>query len=323
MANAHKLNRTELINSILKDLRKFRSSCNYEQKYAVDENIKFFEAVRHLWRYIPWLIREYPKIDKARIKELADFQLHHGLWEEYLLRDLVRLEKSRFIDLVAPLRKELLQHLRKSSVLGTRPLVVVNAGCGAMEIERQIVKYLTKSPLRVPIVLVGVDNSVAALTMAQRNLRQYKEFFGVSKELSSKPITRLQQSGRPYEIQFILGDVTTFLSRMSPGALDVVYYSKFLHHLSDQDKIKFKKLLVSVAKSVIEFDDYRGVYLPIMSLLTNWRSPILLNGAVFSALRVPDRAMLLKDRDNMGWETKIFPLKGYIKTYQDSSFTDE
>ena len=323
MPNINQLKRMDLINLVIQDLHELRNSCDSNTGYAVDKNIDFFEAAKHLWRYVPWLIREYPKIDKTKIKELADFHLRGGLWEENLLKNLVRLEKSRLIDLVGPLREELLKQLRKIAAHEQRPLIVANIGCGAMEIERQIIDRLKENSLPAPVVWIGIDNSQASLAMARENLDSYRNFFNVSHELTPELIQKLKQPSQSHTIQFILGDAISSLSRLSPGTLDIIYYSKFLHHLSDSDKENFKNLLTKMAKHIIEFDDYRGLYLPIMSLLTNWRSPILLNGAVFSALRVPDRTMLLKDKDNMGWATKVFPLKGYIKTYQDSSFTDE
>lgn len=136
MPDNNQLNRRYLIDLVLRDLRDFRNSCSLEQQYVVDENIKFFEAAKHLWRYIPWLIHEYPMIDKTRIKELADFHLRGGQWEENLLRNLIRLEKSPLIDLVGPLRDEILRQLREMSIQSRRPLIIVNVGCGAMEIER-------------------------------------------------------------------------------------------------------------------------------------------------------------------------------------------
>lgn len=44
MPDEAQFRRSDLINLVLKDLREFRDNCNYEQEYAVDENIKFFEA---------------------------------------------------------------------------------------------------------------------------------------------------------------------------------------------------------------------------------------------------------------------------------------
>jgi len=89
--------------------------------------------------------------------------------------------------------------------------------------------------------------------------------------------------------------------------------------LSDEEKESFRNFTASVTKRVIEFDDYRGVYLPLMSLLTNWHNPVLLNGAVFSSLRVPSRSELEKQqKDNHSWSICVFPLKGYIKSYHRS-----
>lgn len=314
MTNTRKLNRRDLTNSILEDLHEFRSGCSHDLKYPIDENINFFQSAKSLPKYIWWLIRAYPNIDKKRIKELADFHLHDGLWEEYLLKGLIKLEKSKKIDLIGPLREELFKQLQEMAANSTHPLVVINVGCGAMEIERQIIDRLIKSPLPVPIVFIGIDDSKAALSMARENLLAHKDFFNVSQELSSELINKLKTSGRPYEVQFVLSDAISSLSDVPPKTLDIAYYSKFLHHLSDINKEEFKKLLIRSAKRVIEFDDYRGFYLPILSLLTNWRNPILLNGAVFSSLRVPSRLELRQEQHSKHWTTKTYTTKGYVKS---------
>ena len=66
--------RREHINEILKDLTDLKSR-DFENVYAVDENIKFFEAMYSLPRYVWWLFKEMPKIDGSRLLELSDFHL--------------------------------------------------------------------------------------------------------------------------------------------------------------------------------------------------------------------------------------------------------
>ena len=314
-----KLKRQTLIDYVIKDLTNLRQKSDKSFHYSIDQNIAFFNAARSLPRYIYWLLTQYSRVDSHRILELSDFHLRSGLWEESLLLDLVRLEKSRMIDLVGPLREELLKQLKTIAPKINHPLVAINVGCGVMEIERQIIDHLIKSPLNVPVIFIGIDNSQAALDMSRANLRSYHGSFHVSNELTPELIIQLQQSGHPYEIQFIIGDAITSLSSLSPGILDLIYYSKFLHHLSDSDKENFENLLTRIAKRAIEFDDYRGIYLPLMSLLTNWRRPILLNGAVFSSLRVPSRSELHREDHGTEWTTKILPMKGYLKMYQRNS----
>ncbi len=58
--------RVAQINEILKDLTDLKSK-DFENQYAIDENIKFFEALYSLPRYIWWLVKEMPKIDGSRL----------------------------------------------------------------------------------------------------------------------------------------------------------------------------------------------------------------------------------------------------------------
>lgn len=155
--------------------------------------------------------------------------------------------------------------------------------------------------------------------MASDNLKENRVHFSTSRELLSDDIKQLQQVDQPYKVHFVLGDAVSSLSQIEPDTIDIACYSKFIHHLSDEEKESFRNFTASVTKRVIEFDDYRGVYLPLMSLLTNWHNPVLLNGAVFSSLRVPSRSELEKQqKDNHSWSICVFPLKGYIKSYHRS-----
>jgi len=102
-----------------------------------------------------------------------------------------------------------------------------------------------------------------------------------------------------------------------PQSVDIIFHSKFHHHLSNQDKQHFDDMIKKIACCAIEFDDYRGFYLPILSILTSWNKPVLLNGAVLSSLRDPTRQDI-HDYKKTGWITKIYPLKGFLKIHRSA-----
>ncbi|MFH1354348.1 MAG: class I SAM-dependent methyltransferase [bacterium] len=316
MANIHKLNRRELINSILKDLHEFRNGCDNELKYAVDENIKFFEAAKHLWKYVPWLIKRYPKIDGKRIRELADFELSNGLWEEILLEQLLGLEKKKFPDVTSPLIKQLHTDISKISQYKKGPIIVINVGCGGMEIERKLAQVFAHKPIPQPLVFIGVDLSPAALNVARHNLEDQNVSFTHLQSLTPEIISRIKNNkpGTPLQFNFLVGDALKLSDYVLPENVDIVFHSKFHHHLSDQNKKSFDDMIRKVASLTIEFDDYKGIYLPILSIFTGWDKPVLLNGAVLSSLRDPARDDIRQYTEE-GWETKIYPLKGFLKIH--------
>src|SRR3989338_3319479 len=103
------MNRVQLeqINEILKDLIYLKKR-GFENQYAVDENIKFFEALKSRWAYIKWLINDRPQIDGSRLLELSDFHLANGKWERILQDELLVLEQKKFPDVQGIIRKAII-----------------------------------------------------------------------------------------------------------------------------------------------------------------------------------------------------------------------
>ncbi|MDP3997758.1 MAG: hypothetical protein Q8P73_04640, partial [bacterium] len=61
------MQRREIIDLALNDLNEFKDKCAPRLRYAVDENIKFFEVAKSLRKFIPWLLGTYQHIDRERI----------------------------------------------------------------------------------------------------------------------------------------------------------------------------------------------------------------------------------------------------------------
>lgn len=107
--------RTEQINEILKDLKDLKKR-GFENQYALDENIKFFEALKTKWGFIKWLRKEMPKIDGSRLLELSDFSLGHGRWEAILQAELLEIEQWKFPDNLLQFRKTLLKQINEAAI---------------------------------------------------------------------------------------------------------------------------------------------------------------------------------------------------------------
>src|SRR3989338_4274423 len=172
--------RRSLLDEIINDLEDLKSRGTFENVYAIDENIKFFEALRSLPKYIKWLIKEMPKIDGSRLLELSDFHLANGKWESILQRELLVLEKKKFPDVLRDLRKEIVKQIE--SFAGAKEiLLLVSIGSGTMEIECQVIRDLRAMGSTQKIIFVGIDNSEASIGAAQENLAELHI-----------PVTRLQ-----------------------------------------------------------------------------------------------------------------------------------
>src|SRR3989338_7562039 len=90
------------IEGILQKLREFKNDLRYSDRlYAIDENIRFAEAMVSLPRYVWWLLTRAPKIDGARLLELTDFPVEE--WDVKMHGRLMEVERDKKIKLIKPL----------------------------------------------------------------------------------------------------------------------------------------------------------------------------------------------------------------------------
>lgn len=306
--------RLRQINEILRDLEDLKKR-GFENMYALDENINFFEAMRSPVKYIKWFLHERPRIDGTRLLELSDFPFGHHRWEEVLQRELLEIEQWKFPDNLMRLRKSmltLLEHLSSNK----RRLVILNLGCGPMELERQVISnFLNKGNMQ-RIVFIGIDMSDFSLDLAMENLKSAG--IPVQKiSLINTPV--LHELSKKYiNNQFyailLRGDVLSINRYFTDGDIDLIFYTKFRHHLTDNQKLHLDKIIADLSDHIIEDDLLNNLFMFLLPLVvrSQWRKPILLNGGAFSSLRCPSRVDVKKL--DPGWSIKLTP-DGYTKVY--------
>jgi len=305
------------INEILKDLYELRES-NFENQYAVEENIKFFEAMRSPLKYIKWLINERPKIDGSRLLELSDFHFHDGKWERILQQELLEIERWRFPDNLLQFRKELLKQISElSKFYGDRTLLLMGLGSGPMEIERQIINKLKKENSVQKIVFIGVDNSQTSLDVAKNNLNELN--IPIIQVDSLKPneleAIKVKYIGYQFIIILLKSDVFALNHFFSKKSIDLIYHSKFKHHFSGNQKKQIDDIVRYLSNRVIEDDMLNNLFMFIVPLIirSRWFHPILQNGGVFSSLRCPTKALLRLSQNEK--EIVKFRPDGYLKIF--------
>lgn len=305
--------RTEQIEEILQDLKDLKKQ-GFENMYALDENIKFFEAMRSPFKYIKWFISERPKIDGSRLLELSDFPLGHGRWEAILQAELLEIEQWKFPDNLARFRKstlELLQHLQSDE-----RLVLLNLGCGPMELERQIIQNYLATNNKQKIVFVGIDTSDASLTLAENNIQSARIPLKRVSSFDSVVLAELnlEYANEQFYTVLFKGDALKTDQYFKKGEVDILFYTKFRHHLQGNQKVYFDKMIRDVSGHIVEDDHLNNLFMFIVPLLvrSRWGHPVLLNGAMFSSLRCP----LKKDLQQLAssWSIKLAP-DGYTKVY--------
>jgi hypothetical protein len=305
--------RTQQIDEILKDLEGLKKR-GFENQYAVDENIKFFEAMRSPFKYIKWLINEKPKIDGSRLLELSDFPLGHNRWEDMLQRELLKIEQWKFPDNLARFRKSmlgLLQHLKSD-----KRLILLNLGCGPMELERQIIKNYRANNNQQKIVFVGIDMSGASLSLAEENIKSTNIPLEKVSSLGNTVLTELnaKHSGDQFYAVLFKGDAMKIDQYFKKGEVDILFYTKFRHHLTNNQRIDFDKMALNLSDHFVEDDLLNNLFMFTVPLIgrSQWKRPVLLNGGMFSALRCPVKKEI--QQLSLNWSIKITP-DGYTKVY--------
>jgi SAM-dependent methyltransferase len=270
--------RQKQIDAILKDLRGFKP--RRAEEYALAENIRFFEAAKNPFSFVRWQLVHAPKIEADKLLELADYPFPK--WQDVMYEQLNSVERKEFPGLLKPLRNYL------SKVNAT---VFMDIGCGNMEVERQLLKVFGDDVK----VFVGIDLSSEAVGMIQKN---FSEQIGTveirqATSLDKKTLDLCRGwKGPKHLIVFVQKDALKIDPAELKGRVDVIFSSKFRHHLPADNRLKLDELMVSVGCPALEFDDYRTAPSWIPLALTAWRKPALLNGALLSRLRQPSKKEL-------------------------------
>lgn len=308
--------KNECIDRIVKDLKRIRPQAEGDRLYALDENVRFFEASRTWSSYVAWILFEMPNVDGTRLLELSDFDIPE--WQTMLQKELMEIEQQKYPDILAQLRGELVKEVLAASSRLTRHLVLLGIGAGSMEVERQLVNELRHLKNTRPILFVIVDNSQASLDAGFKNIGRSGVHCIQRDGIGTSEIVSLRDGLSPgsYSVLGIRSDALALPKLFSGRPFDIAYYSKFKHHLPDALKNSFVGMVKKLSPCIVEGDDYRGFYLPFFSTITAWYKPVLLNGAVFSSLRDPTPSALRKNLEP-DWKLSFRPAGGYVLTYHE------
>lgn len=304
-----KSNRKQIVEEILVDLRKYQNHCSEEESYAVQQNIVFFESLKNLFSYASWCFKHARNIDALRLLELMDLPFEK--WETMLHDDLVALDAKPFPGLLNPIKKKVLSH-----VLANPNAVVVDLGCGAMEVERQLLADIKQSGKHVePITFIGVDQSqVFKKSIQERfaDLRDICDLHFVNHLTYGNLESFRHKKTNKHNVVLAHNDIFALPDVWKPGQVDLFFYIRFRHHLNEKQKGELDAVFNALGPStVFEYDDVNSFPFLFVPLLTSWHNPVLLNAATFSRLRDPSKAELRKRK---GWKTTFYKEGMYLSS---------
>ena len=295
--------RKTTIEHILRDLLTLRGSPSVPNQYAVEENIAFFKAIRSFPRYIKWLIRRAPKLDRDQLLELTDFPFPR--WDREMHLKLMEVEKQEFPGMVTPLINRLYELI---SAKKDEVFIGMNLGCGGMEVERQILRRLIDSKSTQKIILIGIDQSPSARELARENLRETEPFVEIREvNILNQDILQgaINEKSQKHIVLLARNDIFSLSHQISAGSLDAIYHTLFKHHLPRERWEELDVVMTALGRHVIEYDGFLNWLVVIGQTIVGWHHPSFLNAELFSNFRFL-RKDALKHTAEMGKKSILF-----------------
>lgn len=294
---------------VIDDLNQLKKNTSGEYKYAIDENILFFQASKSIFSYYKWLIMHAKKIIRGRLFEINDLL---PKWDKEMHKELVSLEKKKFPGLIAPLVSKIYKTLSSTK----ERQVVVNLGHGGMETERQIINKLINMGNSIPVIFIGFDQSETSRFTAKENLKELNgviELIEVSDFNGEKLEEIIKNTNKLYTIILSNNDIFDLEKKFQGRQLNIIFHSLFKHHIvTTAEKDKLDLICTNLAEIVFEYDGYKNWFFMLFPhTFTGWRSPVFLNATIFSDLRYYNKSELktMARQQNI----KIFPVGTYLK----------
>jgi len=286
------------IEGILQKLQEFKNDPRYgDRLYAIEENIRFVEAMKSLPRYVWWLLTRAPKIDGARLLELTDFPVEE--WDVSMHGRLMEVERNKKIKLIKPLVDKILEFIFKKN----RPLTLVNLGAGGMEVDRQVISELIEKKYDKPIIFIGVDKSPVTNKIAKENLNSLGkgiEIFDIE-ILTKNRLEEIARLNKGIAVILCKNNIFNLGAEFPPKYFDLVYNSLFKHHLvQSSDKEKLDKIIEEISKKSLEYDGYKDWPIMTLQTLAGWNYPNFLNAEIFSNLRFRHKKDLILSSTSKG-----------------------
>lgn len=305
------------IDGIIKDLEMLKLVKEQGiNKYAVEENILFFKAIKSIFTYIHWLLFHVPKINNKKLLEITDFGVEK--WDRKMHTKLIEIEKKKFPGLIEPLVKRIFFFIKESN----KKQLIISLGAGGMEAERQVITRLIENKYKHQVVFVGVDRSETAQEIAQENIADLtnnksvvvKRIDFIDKEIINKELNNLKN--KQYLIIICRNNIFELNKNFSVDYFDLVFHTLFKHHLNDKESREIDLITKKVAKHTIEYDGYKSWHEMVPQTIIGWSNPVFLNAEIFSNLRFAKKHIIRENNNNSQYKLLFYSLGYYIKEYK-------
>ena len=284
----NRLQRKETIREILSDLETLRAGGKFENQYALEQNIRFFGAIKSIFHYIPWLLTVSPYIDGARLLELQDFPFPR--WDREMHTRLIEMERKSRPGLIKPLVDRIIKFIIDEH----RTLVIANFGYGGMEVERQVLQELLRRKYAVPVLFVGIDKSSVVPEIAKDNLKELGAAVNIDEveKLTPDFLEKMRSEINKHTVLLCKNDVLSLTQFFPAGIFDLIFHSLFMHHLDPEEKRNIRSAIKSLAKNIFEYDGCKSLLVMIPQTIVGWNYPPFFNAEIFSNLRFDSKTQI-------------------------------
>ena len=272
--------RLNIINKIIEDLMRIKNQDNF-RLYAIEENLKFFEAIKSVFGYIRWLLITAPRIDGTRLLELQDFPFPR--WDREMHARLIEMERRRFPGLIKPLVDRIIKFIIDEQ----RTSVIINFGYGGMEAERQVLQELLQRNYTHPVLFIGIDKSSVVPDIAKDNLKEISTAIRIYEVEMLTPdfLKKIKSEIDRHTVVLCRNDILSLTQFFPPKEFDLIFHSLFMHHLTSEEREKVKDASKILAKNIFEYDGYKSWLVMIPQTIVGWNYPSFFNAEIFSNLR--------------------------------------
>ena len=274
-------NRLAVINAILTDLMSLKQSGSFQNLYALERNIDFFNAIKSFPSYLKWILTCAPYLEKEKLLELQD--LPFTRWDREMHARLIEMERRRFPGLIKPLVDRIVRFIIDEH----RTVVIANFGYGGMEVERQILQDLLRRKHTSPVLFIGIDKSSDVPEIAKDNLKELGIAVNIDEieKLTSDFLEKTKSEISKHTILLCKNDIFSLTQLFSAKSFDLIFHSLFMHHLSPEEKRNVRSAARILAKNVLEYDGYKNWPVMIPQTIVGWNYPPFFNAEIFSNLR--------------------------------------
>ncbi len=260
------------------------------EKYAIEQNVLFFESIRSVPRYVNWLYRLRKYIRGEDLLEINELLPE---LDEIFHAKMAEIERRPRPGIIRPVA-DYITDLVKNTPQDKR-FRIASLGSGSMEAERQSIERIQQTGNTKPLTIVGFDIAPNARAYAEKNLCSLLGVHVVQEaKLTGERLAELERETKePVLIVVSSNDIFTLSSDFAPHTFDLAMTALFLHHLHEATRTMLVENMRGLASHTLNYDGYQSeVVIPLLSL-TGWHSPVFLNAAIFSTIRFPTRTEVL------------------------------